>query len=204
MSGIKRRETALEAVVIGVGRCRSTRQIIYIIRKVLTECIADAVRESLRKAPAQGDEESIIIRVTVVCGKLQIGVAARDARLTRIEVRIREEDNWLSGCAIAFDDRLVGIPQTVFLATKIADIINVQHCSLRKLQLRAKTGLLDVGRPLIRILRTDLQLRQADQRWSELGGGKSVTQQEGRRRAGKRLSQRLVQEKWWIFCKHTL
>ncbi len=82
-------------------------------------------------------------------------------------------------CAVKpVTNALIRIAQPIFLASEIADIRNVQHRALRKLDLRSEARLFNIGRPLIGILRPNLQSWSDSAMPGRIGRRKAILQEK--------------------------
>ena len=88
---VERRETAFEAVIVGVGRRRTARQIVHKIGEILAVRVADSVGQSFREATFQRDQQAVVVGVPVVRRQFQERVAAR-ASVVHVgaEIRVRK------------------------------------------------------------------------------------------------------------------
>src|SRR5438552_2746413 len=121
---------------------------------------------------AQGDFQSVVVRIAIVTRVLQESVlatgsapGAREGVYVRYRVQVGEGVLQDGTPAVKGGRmRLIVITQAVHLPAPISYIGDRKHGVTCQLNLGTKAGLFHVTRPLVRILGTELELRQIESR----------------------------------------
>src|SRR4029077_9217746 len=114
LADIKHRVSAFGRIIVRVLRERGTRQIVHIVCNVVTPSVARSVRNTFESTMPERNQQSVIVRVSVVGGELQKCVVPARAAVGGVQVGKRiYVDGFPGAVKSAGEDSLVRVTQSV-------------------------------------------------------------------------------------------
>src|SRR6266702_629450 len=164
------------------------------VGNVVAPCVAQPIGQTMRVLSAKRKLQSVVVGVAIMHFVFKESMLA-----TTCQVYI----GIISGI-ISRKEPLIGVPETSHLSSEVANIISRCNCAGGNLVLCAKARLLHITAPLIRVLRTNLEVIKRSRGRAQAADWEALTQHKHWRRAALALSELCICHKWRIQAHHRL